>query len=36
MGRGECNRAVPDAQPSANAKKESLTICAGMAYKMIA
>ena len=35
-GRGECNRAAPDAQPSANAKKDSLTIRAGMARKMIA
>ena len=35
-GRGECNRAAPDAQRSANAKKDSLTIRAGMACKMIA
>ena len=35
MARGECNRAAPDAQPSANAKKDYLTIRAGMACKMI-
>ena len=35
-GRGECNRAAPDAQPSANAKKDYITIRAGMACKMIA
>ena len=35
-GRCEYNRAAPDAQPSANAKKDSLTIRAEMACKMIA
>ena len=35
-GRGECNRAAPDAQRSANEKKDSLTIRDGMACKMIA
>ena len=31
-GRGECNRAAPDAQTSANAKKDSLTILCGLEW----